>query len=80
MNNHVVAKCCKMMNLYRKVMKTRKKPRYEDPSPHGKKQKGMKTWIKKNHCTHFNKGGHQQATYWTLHLELCPKKDKANQL
>jgi hypothetical protein len=36
----------------------------------------MKTWIKKNHCTHCNKGGHQEATCWTLHPELCPKKDK----
>jgi hypothetical protein len=80
MNNHVVSKCWKRMALYRKVMETRKKPRHEDPSPHGKKNKGMKTWIKKNHCTHCNKGGHQEATCWTLHPELCPKKDKGSQL
>jgi hypothetical protein len=67
MNNHVVAECWKRMAFYRKVMTTRRKPRYEDPSPHGKKNKGMKTFIKKKHCTHCNKGGHQEATCWTLH-------------
>jgi hypothetical protein len=57
-------------------MATRKKPRHENLSPHQEKKEDMKTWIKKNHCTHCNKGGHQEATCWTLHPELCPKKDK----
>jgi hypothetical protein len=39
MNNHVVSKCWKRMALYRKVMATRKKPRHEDLSPHGRKRR-----------------------------------------
>jgi hypothetical protein len=58
------------------VMETRKKPRLEDPSPHEEKRKGKKTLKRKNHCTHCDKGGHQEATYWTLHPELHPKKEK----
>ena len=26
--------------------------------------------------SYCNKGGHQEANYWKLHPELCPKKDK----
>jgi hypothetical protein len=76
MNNHVVSKCWKIMDLYRKFMATGKKPRLEYPSPLQEKERGKKNLKRKNHCTHYDKGGHHEATSWTLHLELCPKKDK----
>jgi hypothetical protein len=52
-------------------MATRKNPRLEDPSPHEEKRKGKKTLKRKNYCTHCDKGGHHEATCWTLHPELC---------
>jgi hypothetical protein len=76
MNNHAIAKCWKIMSFYRKVMETRKNPRHEDPSSHEERSKGKKTWKRKNHCTHCNKVGHQEATCWTLHPELRSKKRK----
>jgi hypothetical protein len=76
MNNYDVSKCWKIMALYRKVIVTKEKPRNENPFPHGKKKKGMKTWITKDHCTHCKKGGHHEAKCWTLHPDLCLKKDK----
>jgi len=76
MNNHVVSKCWKIMDLYMKVMETRKNPWHEELCPCQEKNKGMTTWIHKNCCAHCNKGRHQESTCWTLHSELHPKKDK----
>jgi len=42
LNNHVVSKCWKIMDLYRKVMATKKNPRHEEPYPYQEKNKGMK--------------------------------------
>ena len=33
LNNHVATKCWKRMDLYMKVIETRKKPKHEDPTP-----------------------------------------------
>jgi DNA-directed RNA polymerase subunit M/transcription elongation factor TFIIS len=76
MNNHVVSQYWKIKYLYRKVMVTKKKPSLEDSSPHEEKIKGKETLKRKNYCNHCNKGGHHEATYWTLPLKLHSKKDK----
>lgn len=76
LNNHATTKSLKTMALYRKVTVMTKKSSDEDPSPHQERKKGKKTWRKKGYCNHCNKGGHKEATCWTLHLEMCTKKDK----
>ena len=48
-------------------MTAQKRMRHERPSPSLEKKKVKQVWRKKTHYSHFDKSGHQRATFWRLH-------------
>ena len=69
LHNHVVVECWKRMVA-------RERMRHERPSPHQGRKQVNQVWRKDIFCSHCNRGGHQRATCWRLHLEKR-LKDKA---
>ena len=49
---------------------------HQESSLNQKKEKRKKEWMLKTPFSYYKNAGHQEANYWKLHPELCPKKDK----
>ena len=68
LHHHVIVECWKRMAAQKRM-------RCERPSPQKGKKQVKQIWRKNTFCSHCNRGGHQRATHWRLHLEQR-RKDK----